>query len=535
MTATRTPAVLLVAFAAACLATACGATSDDDTGSTGGSASYAIDATFTIGLRDDPGTFDPYHSQLIFGEAYLAYDSLLNLAPDGEFVSGLAETWTADANGATFTLREDVTCSDGAPLTASDVAAAITFVSDPANQSPQYGVYTPTVSLTATGDDAARTVEVTVAEPFGFLLHTVGQLPIVCARGLADPDLLRTESDGTGPFVLTDVVPGQTYTFTRRDDYAWGPDGAGTDQPGMPKQVVLRIVTNESTRANLLLSGEINFALITGRDWQRLDAQGLDKVVVPSSGAWLWFNQVDGRVTQDKKVRQALVQSLDFEELVAVSTGETGSLSDGLITAEPKACPGDTVSGQLPGFDVAASEALLDEAGWAAGADGLRAKDGVPLTIDLHFVPSITPDYQPAAELVAQKWEELGIRVELTSDTFTTMNQFMFETSDYDVYLGGFGFGLPHQAVPYLSGPVPPDGTNLSGLHNAEYEELVAQAQALTPPEACEYWGRAEQALFRNLDLVPISNRPWPFYLQHAEARTSSTNFPVPTSMRVLR
>jgi peptide/nickel transport system substrate-binding protein len=298
---------------------------------------------------------------------------------------------------------------------------------------------------------------------------------------------------------------------------------------------VLRIVTNESTRANLLLSGEVNFALITGQDWRRLDAQGLEKLSIASSGAWLWFNQLDGRVTADQRVRRALFQALDPEEIIPVSTGDTGTASAGLITSEPKACPGDTVSGQLPEYDVAAAEALLDEAGWVEGPDGVRAKDGQPLMINLHFVPSITPDYQPTAELVAQEWEAIGVQVEPTSDTFTTMSQFMFETSDYDVYLGGFGFGLPNQAVPYLSGPVPPDGTNLSGLHNEEYDELVAQARGLTAPEACTYWDQAEQALYHNLDIAPISNRPWFFYLQNAEALTSSANFPIPTSIRVFQ
>ncbi|TDC53277.1 ABC transporter substrate-binding protein [Jiangella ureilytica] len=532
----RTSHTLLMLLAAALAGSAgCGASSGPtgDTRGAGETPDYATDGTFTYAVNADPGGFDPYHSQLIFGLAYLAYDSLVNLRPDGEFVSGLAEEWTADADGATFTLRDDVTCSDGAPLTAGDVAAAISYVADPANQSPHYGTMVPTVPLTATGDDAARTVTVTFQEPFGFPLHTIGNLPIVCAGRLADPDSLKTGSNGTGPFTLTEVVPGQTYTFTRRDDYAWGPDGASTSAPGTPARVVLRIGLNETTMANLLLSGEVNFALISGPDGQRLDAQGLTRLDTPGSGAWLWFNQRDGRATDDLRVRRALVHTLDLEEVIKVNGSGRGTTSTGLVTIEPQVCPGDTVSGQLPEYDVAAAEELLDDAGWVAGADGVREKDGRTLTLNLHYFGPGSVYNEPTAELIAAQWQAIGVQVELTGDDGTGLNRVMFETGDFDVYMQGFGYSLPSQAISYNTGPVPPDGTNLAGIHNEEYEELVVQAQALTPPEACTYWDRAEQALWRNLDIAPIANRPNTWFLQHADAEIAGFNFPIPTSIRV--
>jgi peptide/nickel transport system substrate-binding protein len=504
------------------------------TGDHGGSTKYATNGTFIYDVGDDPGTFDPYHSQLIFGYAALAYDSLVNLQPTGKFVSGLAQRWTISVNSATFTLRPDVTCSDGAPLTASQVAADLTYLGNAKNQSPLYGTVVPTVPFKATGDDGTRTVKVVMTKPFGFLLNSIGLTPIMCAKGLANPKLLKSASDGTGPFVLSKVIPGQSYTFTARNGYRWGPAGAATSAPGTPAKVVLRTISNQTTAANLLLSGELNFAQISGQDQQRLVAQGLDKLEVQGPGAWLWFNQIGGRPAADKRVRQALVQTLDLDQVIKVSTNGAGGASTGLIALEPKPCAGNTVAGLLPRHDVAAAAALLDEAGWAKGADGLRRKSGKPLTIDLHYFPAPSVLNKPTAELLDQQWKALGVKVKLTSDNARGLNQVMFQTSNYDVYLEGFGASLPTQMVAYLSGPTPPKGTNLAGIHNQDYKRLSTKAATMITPAACTYWDQAEQALYRNLDVAPISNRAHLYFLKNAEAKVNPFSFPIPTSIRVL-
>ncbi len=515
-----------------CLAsTSCGGTTKPQRSANAG---FAKDGTFTMVLPSDPGTFDPYRSQLIFGRTALAYDALVNLRPDGRFVSGLAEKWNADARSATFTIRPGVTCSDGTPLTARQVAAAINYVTNPKNGSAQYGVNTPTEPLRATADDPTRTVRVVMTKkPFGFLLNTIGQLPIVCAKGLADPKLYSTGSDGTGPFVLTKVVPGQSYTFTRRDGYTWGPGGASTKAPGTPAKVVLRIVPNESTTANLLLSGEVNFAQITGDDQQRLIAQGLDRVKSPGAGGWLFFNQLPGRPWADIRLRQALVQAIDINQLVKVNTGGTGSPSTGLVALLPKPCTGNTVAGRLPRRDVATAQALLDQAGWAKGPDGIRQKNGKPLTLDLDYYVGYSAYGRPTAELLAEQWKPLGIKVRISGNSAVQHGKVMFQTSNYDVYMQGFGVNLPSQLVPYFSGPVPPKGVNLAGIHNTDYERLVAKASALSPPDSCGYWNQAEQALFRNLDIAPIADWPRFYYLKNAQAQITGFSFPIPTSIRV--
>ena len=211
--------------------------------------------TFTNILPADPGALDPHMSVLAstLNASAFAYDTLLYLSPDGELVSGLAESWEETPTSVTYTLREGVTCANGSPLTATTVADNFRFVADPANQSPQLGIFVPP-GITAEADDAARTVTVSGEQPIPFLLRMTGLgLFIVCADGLADRSLLAAGTDGTGPFVLEDAVANDHYTYRVREGYAWGPGGTTSDEPGFPSEVVLSIVENESTAANLVL------------------------------------------------------------------------------------------------------------------------------------------------------------------------------------------------------------------------------------------------------------------------------------------
>jgi peptide/nickel transport system substrate-binding protein len=527
----RTPMLvvpLVLAGLVACSGSPNGSSSD---------AGYAAGGTFTMAFAIDlGGGFDPYRSTqgVLTALNGLAYDSLVNQRPDGTFVSGLAEKWEADARTATFTLRKGVTCSDGTPLTAGQIADDVNYVSDPKNESPQYGVNTPAIPLTATGDDASGTVKVTVHKPYGFLLHTIGRLPIVCAKGFKDPSTLKTTSSGTGPFVLTKMVPGQSYTFSVRKDYTWGPDGASTSAPGTPATVVVKIITNETTAANLLLSGELNLSKVTGADAGRIRERGLASLKQLTAAAWLSFNQRGGRPTGDERVRRALVSALDHDEVVKVSTAGAGVAAKGLTAVEPRACTDDTVTGQLPQHDLAAAEAALDEAGWLKGPDGIRRRDGKTLDIDLHYGQAKSPLDKPTAELLSQKWKALGVKVKLTADSAASGVEALYETSNWDVYLQGFGFQLPSQMVPYLSGEAPPKGVNQGGIDNKQYNQLAAKAEGMVPDQGCAYWKQAEQAILRTVGVAPLSNRPEHWFLNKAEAELRTNDTVVPTSIRIL-
>ncbi|GID28686.1 ABC transporter substrate-binding protein [Paractinoplanes brasiliensis] len=478
--------------------------------------------TFTMAVPGDPGNLDPHFTSLsVTGQVdRFLYDSLLGFAPDGKTLPGLAEKWESTSTTATFTLRKGVTCADGTPLTAATVAKNISFVGDPKNSSTRIGLYVP-AGAKATADEAAGTVTVTAPAPDAFLERNLGGLPIVCEKGLADRTKLKQASEGTGMYTVTEAVPDDHYTLTRRKEYAWGPGDFQADTVGLPDKVVIRVIPNETTTANLVLSGEVNVARFTGPDTARLQGdQFLKRDVLAPTGE-IWFNQKAGLPTADLKVREALVQSLDLGQMQQVFTSGRGTAATGLVAPALTPCKGDNVAGNLPAFDAAAGKAAL--AGSAAAGKKLVVAWGA----------TGNPGAQAAAELLQQQWQAAGVQVELKSVTTTQVGQIAAGQLAWDVAMFPIGVTLPSQLVPFLSGPTPPDGANFGSFDNKDYQAAVAEAQKLTGEAGCDKWNAAEKAVVSNLDLVPFANSNAPSIGNGAEFDLSEGDVD-PSSIRML-
>jgi peptide/nickel transport system substrate-binding protein len=526
--ALRTASVLT---AVAVLATACGGNDDG-----GGDAQLAAGGTFTYVLNADPGNLDPQQTVLLMAARFNAftYDRLVAFDTDGKVVSNIAESWEADATTATFTLRDDVTCDDGSTMTASDVKANFDYIQDPANGSPLVGSTFPDGNFTTTADDASRTVTLTVANPYGFLLEAIAGVPIVCAAGMADRNVMARGSAGTGPFTVTEAVADDHYTLTKREDYAWGPDGASSAAEGFPDEVVIRIVANETTASNLLLTGELNAAQISGVDQERLRAQGLFESATDQVIGELWWNQKPGHPTTDPVVREALALTLDRDELATVSTGGTGSEMSGQAILEPRGCRYDSVPGTVPEQDLKKAGQLLDQAGWTMGPDGVRTKDGAQLTIRLLYKSGLE-DLNAAIELLSATWrDDLGVVVDGQGLTDTAIVAAVFSGDDWDATWLTLNAYLPVQVMPFVSGPGTADGgSNFSGIDNPDFTELAGQARGTAGEEGCDLWKQAEQALWSEFDILPISQAPTPVFGNGAEFESRAGGV-IATSIRML-
>jgi peptide/nickel transport system substrate-binding protein len=513
------PTVALAAALTVLLA-ACGGSDGDNaggSGATGGEGEPVVDGTFTTSVTADPGNLHPHLTVLAATRAIdnYMYDKLVYFSVDGEELPWLAESWEATPDTVTYTLRDGVTCSDGTPLTASDVAANFQFVVDDANVSPVRGVLVP-AAMTATADDAARTVTITVPTPDPFLLQSTGDLFIACKAGLDDPALLEETGIGTGMFELTELVRDDHYTFQRRDDYTWGPDGATAAEPGTPATVNVRVIANESTAANLLLSGELNSVSVVGPDRQRLE-ESYEQVTLRAVVGELFFNQAEGNPGADDAVRAALAQALNFEELMSVITGGFGQRSEALAVIDPVACRYDAVDGNLPEQDTEAAAAALDAAGWTAGSDGARTKDGAPLALELIYNSTRGDATAAAAELIASTWTDLGVAATTRGLPPTEYNEVVFGTGAWGAALLPVNLRLPNQMVPFLSGPVPADGgVNLASIDNPGYAAAVAEAMTLPGQEGCDKWQEAEEALYAENDVLIFADETIPFFLDGA-------------------
>ncbi|MDR1808042.1 MAG: ABC transporter substrate-binding protein [Propionibacteriaceae bacterium] len=484
-----------------------------------------------VGTLSDPGSLDPQLSVVsaLFEISGYAYDTLVGLTPDGDVVPQVAESWTYDGTTAVFTLHDDVTCSDGSTLSAQTVADNFTWVEDLNNASPYLGVFVP-AGLTATADAAANTVTLTLAAPAPFLLESIANFPLVCAAGLADRSLLAAGTVGSGPYELTEAVPDDHYTYTLRDGYTWGPDGATSD--GLPQTLTLRIVGSESTGVNLLLTGEVNVMTTTGADGDRAEAAGLAGIDVPALLGETWYNHAEGHPTADAGVRQALTEALDLAQLATVVTGGTGGPATMMAVVPPTTCSYDSITAALPAYSAAAAGATLEQAGYAMGADGVYAKDGQPLTLKFLYDSNLGTAGQAAAELAIQQWTAAGIAIDAQELDTTRLSEVLFGTGDWDIAWEPINIGSPDQLVGFLSGPALADGgANFSSIANSAYDAAVANALAAVGDAACAGFATAETALFDNYDLVAWAVRPNKIYLNGVTlAYTGKTQV---TSLRV--
>ncbi|MEU9497091.1 ABC transporter substrate-binding protein [Streptomyces sp. NPDC048196] len=369
-------------------------------------------------------------------------------------------------------------------------------------------------------------------QPYAFILQSTRYLFMVCGAGLKNRSLLKHGTSGSGPFRLTSARPNQSYTFTRRKDYAWGPGGATSSARAMPGSVVLKVVGSEATAANLLLSHQLNAAQFAGPDRARVtNVPGITTTVQANGTQEFFFHQGKGHPGSDPAARKALLQAVDLAGLGAIGTGGTGRRPTGLVMP-PRPCPGDTVTGHLPAFDPRAASAGLDAAGWRRGADGLRRKDGKRLTVRMIYATSAGETMAAAAEYLADAWKRAGVDVRLRAVSDAAYGEVETVTQDWDVDWAPLGVTLPTQLIGSLSGRFTPDGGNFAHLTNKKYEDLTAAASRLPGTSGCPTWARSESALLDSADLVPVVDKTLTTAAHHATFRITAGLFD-PTSIRM--
>lgn len=437
--------------------------------------------------------------------AAFAYDKLVYFDADGQPLPWLAESWEETATSVQYVLKDGITCSDGTALTASVVAANFEFVEDPQNASPMRGTLVPD-GVTVTADDDARTVLLEYEQPNSFLLNQTGTLDILCQNALDDPGSVDNTTDGTGLFVLTEALPGDRYVLERRDDYDWSFDDTTSETPGVPKTVTVRLFNSPSTLANSILSGEVNVGRVTGPDMDRMEAANLASVSSELQIGQFWFNQSEVQPTSELSVRQALIGALDLNALSTTYTGGRGALPTSALSGQPRPCTYDSVS-SLPSYDVDAAADLLEQSGWALGADGVRSKDGNPLEISLLYENS-TDGMKAAAELAEQQWSAIGAKVNLLGGDEAYTIDLGIGRDDPETWSVNWipvQSDVPSLFIPLASGPAPTDGLNFSRVETPNYLERAAEASQLAGAESCDAWQKAEEALVENITLVPFA------------------------------
>ena len=491
----RTTAIALLLSGTVLASTACSGGDDDSSG--GGEAVLAV--------ASDPGSLDPQakvdDTNLLMG--LLAYDTPVTLLDGGKLAPQVVTDWSREGNTWTLRVRKGVTCSDGTPVDGPTIAENINYIVDPKNGSAMVDVAVP-AGAKATGRGLETIVK--LAAPAPFFMENLAEMPIVCGKGLKDRGTLKTETSGSGPYVLADSTAGQSYTYEARDDVTWGPDGATVKDTDIPDRLTVKVVREQSTIATLVQSGEVDIAKVSGAAAERLEKAGFDSAEKLTVGRELVFNHESSPLA-DVEVRRALIATLDKTTVADIATGGDGGVANGLL-ADPKICPGDTVTDVSADFDQDAAQQMLDDAGWTKGADGVRTKGGKKLTVSVVYSNQDTTN-APAVEYITQQWQAIGVDAQANGMTQNQMDAIVFGgKGTWDGWYSVLGVSNPATLVPFMQGKTTPDGLNFASIDNADYNGLVEQAGAKDGADGCDLWNDAEKAIIRDADFTPLSTVP---------------------------
>ncbi|MGW9113780.1 ABC transporter substrate-binding protein [Microbacterium sp. NPDC055683] len=415
------PTATVLVTASLLLAGCAGST--DPSAEPAGSSGPVDGGELAFAIANDPISLNPSGTGSGNDTLYVTrqlVDSLLYQNPDTlELEPWLATGYEAndDATAFTFTLRDDVTFSDGTPFTADDVKGTFDDI-------VAAGASSQAVSSFVGYDETIvideHTVEVRFTTPnaaFPNATASVG-LGIVGAATREVPYDERGDGSalvGTGPFTLEDYTKDVETVLAARDDYAWAPDALGSAGAAHLDAVTFRVVPEASVRTGGLESGE--FDVIGGvqpNDVSIVEGAGLPLVSRANPGVTfgLSFNLAHP-VVADIAVREAIASAVDAQTVRDTSLNDLFAVATSALATNT---PSFADQSAYFSYDPAHAEELLEDAGWEEGSDGIREKDGERLSLDLVWITNFGPN-QTSLELIQQQLKEVGIEIELSGST----------------------------------------------------------------------------------------------------------------------
>jgi peptide/nickel transport system substrate-binding protein len=415
-----------------------------------------------------------------------------------------------DGTVITMKLRDDITWSDGTPITSADFVFTYEMVVDPNNIVASTYPYDQIASVEAPDD---QTVVITFNEPFAPWLATLWHSilprhvlqPVFDAEGTIDnAEWTLAPTVGAGPFVFAEWESGSFARFTARDDY-WG---------GRPKidEIFIRFVPDDASQTAALRSGDADVGTFPPlSDVPALKDAGVNVIVAPSGYNEGWYFNLGDKghpALKDVNVRKAIALAFDRftlnqELLLDLTQPPTGFWDAFPAYTDP--------SVEVYPFDAAEAARLLDEAGWTdSNGDGTRDKDGVELV--LRYFTTTREIRQDTQAVAQQQLAEVGIGLDLQSvDSDLLFAGYVdagpVATGEYDIaaYSDAPAFPDPDREY-WLCDQIPsdesPDGTNWQFLCDEELDALFKQQ--LTQVSAEE-----RQATFHQITKHMYDNVYW--------------------------
>jgi len=408
---------------------------------------------------------------------------------------------SADGKTLTFELRPNLKWADGEALTSEDVAFSVGVINDPKTDISDRTGYN---LITRVDTPTKATIVMHLSRPYGSAVSAIFSdiaAPILPKHLLAGKDVNTADymqlPVGAGPFRYTKWIRGDRGELEPNPYYFRG-------APKL-KKIVFRNIPSSQGAAIALQTGESDLwpaAALNEADLVK-DVPALKRIGLSGvRPAFLLFNTTSPFVG-DVRVRNALRLALNRSSIIERSYHGGAELDESIVSKnDPEYLHIAPVA-----YDDAKARALLDAAGWRAGADGVRMKDGKPLRINL-VGGAGSPAVEQLFELIRADWQRIGVAVEtryfVASILFSAnADQGILMGGKFDVGFFSYGQLRANTLKAYFAcANAAPKGENFSRTCDKDLESLFARYDATYDEAAAS---RIAGDIQRRLnDLLPV-------------------------------
>lgn len=441
--------------------------------------------TLVVAYNADPEILDPHRTTaLIAGRAFaITNEQLVTRDYEGNFAPGLAESWEISEDGLTytFTLRQGVKFHSGKDMTAEDVK--YTFERWKGLEASPTAYLIDAVESIEASD--SHTVVFSMSEPYNIFLDQLAGAYGVILNGdvveEAGDQYGVSVVDGTGPFRFVSWERNNRLVFERFEDYNWSAPIFDNPGPAYVDGIEIRIIPEDATRVAEFQAGNVHIVQnVPSADVERLSAaDGIDIVQFDELETTFMGMSLVNAPTDDVSVRQAVNYAINREEIVQ---GAYFGLASPAYTHLHPDTPGfwEGALEAAPTFDPDHAIALLEEAGWQEGSNGIREKDGEQLIIPLWVINSSESVLQ--AQILEQQLSRVGIQL----DTIQYEESAWFEATRGGGQVG-FTIGVRYESADNLffyfhSDQMP--APNRFSFDDPEVDAWLVETRSNPDPEA---------------------------------------------------
>jgi peptide/nickel transport system substrate-binding protein len=443
---------------------------------------------------------------------YIVFDNLWKIDPAGKFVPNLATEIPTQQNGGisadgltwTIKLRPDVTWHDGAPFTAADVVFTLDTLLNPKVTVRSRNGHENAESYSAVDD---HTIKIKLKEAFAPYMVSWQKTSIIPKHLLSDVDIntapFNTSPVGTGPFKFANRVAGSEIEFEPNAKYHGG-------APKLSK-LIQKFVPDQQTLYAQFQTGEVDIYDLQGIPpllYEKAKKLAGSKILLSPSPfvEFIYFNCGKPQF-QDKRVRKAIYMAIDKKAWI-------DSVYYGVpIPTLSFLPPNHWAYNQAlvdPGFNPAKAAALLDEAGWKAGSDGVRAKDGVRLAFTMSTTAG-NKSRELAQQVVQQNLKKVNVEMTIKNMPASVVWGDYCVKSEYDTLMVGwdallypdpdYGDRIKSNAIPAKGG----NGSNYVQYENKEIDDLCAKGVAVVDQaERKKIYDKIQEILLDDMPFAPI-------------------------------